>query len=351
MKKLGIEFKYVESSPEKLYIELTNGCNLNCQFCFRRGWNEGIYQLDKKTLESLKRQLINSKVKDIVLGGIGEPTMADNFQLAVQLFKNYNLILTTNGTLLKEKAEIIVNGIDKIIVSVDGDEEKFRQIRETSLEQVMEGIKCIKERNKEIEIILQFVICKENVDNMKDVVDICGELNLKGVIFSNIVPQQERDKDQNLYTLGPNPKLEKIFAEVRNYSFKKGVNIIYPQASIKTPRKCQFIEDGSVVINSLGEVCPCYRFAHNSREYVFQRKKDVSKHSFGNIKEQDLLAIWNSKRYWDYRLTLITENYPSCIDCDLVDGCDMVNETSWDCEGMSPTCGDCLWSRKIVICP
>ncbi|SES84980.1 radical SAM protein [Anaerobranca gottschalkii] len=351
MKKLGIEFKFTESSPEKVYLELTNGCNLNCQFCFRHGWNEGIFELDGEILEKIKRGLEGTRVKEVILGGIGEPTTASNFETGVKLFKDYNLTLTTNGTLLKEKGEIISQGIKKIIVSVDGDEDKFFQIRNTPLEQVLDGIKYIKGINKGIEVLLQFVIGRENVDKMKAVVDICEKLNLQGVIFSNIIPGQQRDKDKYLYTLGPNPYLDRVFNEVRNYSFKKGVNIIYPQTKIKTLRKCGFIEEGSIFINSLGEVCPCYRFAHNSKEYVFGREKRISKHSYGSVKDGDILTIWNSKSYLDFRLTLITENYPSCLDCDLVDGCDIVNQTTWDCEGMSPTCGDCLWSRGITICP
>ena len=42
-------------------------------------------------------------------------------------------------------------------------------------------------------------------------------------------------------------------------------------------------------------------------------------------------------------------DFPPCLDCG---GCDNVEANIEDCFGNPhPTCGDCLWSRGIVICP
>lgn len=43
--------------------------------------------------------------------------------------------------------------------------------------------------------------------------------------------------------------------------------------------------------------------------------------------------------------------YPSCLDCDLVDGCDFVRTSEYDCYAIKPSCADCLWSRRFAICP
>lgn len=67
--------------------------------------------------------------------------------------------------------------------------------------------------------------------------------------------------------------------------------------------------------------------------------------------ENSLEDIWNSKAYSQFRKTIYYNLYPSCIDCDLVEGCDMVKSTEVDCYGISPSCADCLWARKFVICP
>ena len=353
MKKFGIDFKYVDSSPNKLYLELTNGCNLNCTICYRHGWTQGEadQELNLEDLKNIHSQLEGTEVKEIVLGGIGEPTYSKLFSEAVEIFKDYNLTLTTNGTLISENITSIGKGINKVIISVDGDEEEFFSIRQTQLKDVKDGIKSIKKANEEINVYLQFVMCKSNKEKMLYVIDMANELNLQGVIYSNLIPQTEESKDDILYTIDSNPKMDKEFNLVRNYALRRGITVVFPKNQLKTTRRCQFIEQGATYINSLCDVVPCYRFAHDSVEYVYGRRKAIQSHSFGNIRDEKLMDIWNNEEYKRYRKTLCTQDYPSCIDCELVDGCDMVTNTTWDCEGMSPTCGDCLWARRLVICP
>jgi len=97
-------------------------------------------------------------------------------------------------------------------------------------------------------------------------------------------------------------------------------------------------------------VSPCYRFLHSYPEYVFGRPKQITAHSFGSLSEQSLLEIWTTPEFMRYRYNVLHGEYPSCPDCQWIDGCDMALNTDMDCLGNAPSCGDCLWGRGITVC-
>ena len=103
---------------KKIYVEITNNCNLNCSFC----------SVDKriKNLISVENfEHILKSIKDytdyIYLHVKGEPLLHPQLKDLLTLADNYGLKvnLTTNGTLIKEKQDILKNSvINKINVSL-----------------------------------------------------------------------------------------------------------------------------------------------------------------------------------------------------------------------------------------
>ena len=109
----------------KIYVEITNICNLNCSFCSK----------DKRSLieMSLKEfEIILQKIKDytktIYLHVKGEPLLHSELENILKLTNKYNLNvrITTNGTLLKEKVEILkkYNNIKQINISLHSENNK-----------------------------------------------------------------------------------------------------------------------------------------------------------------------------------------------------------------------------------
>ncbi|XMB67126.1 SPASM domain-containing protein [Mycoplasmatota bacterium zrk1] len=75
------------------------------------------------------------------------------------------------------------------------------------------------------------------------------------------------------------------------------------------------------------------------------------KHSFGNISKDTLKNVYNSNEYQNFRTSVELNKFPSCVDCDLQDGCSFIDTTECDCLSYEqPTCGDCLWNRNIIRC-
>ncbi|KRQ86425.1 Cyclic pyranopterin monophosphate synthase [Caloramator mitchellensis] len=344
-------------SISKVYIELTDKCNLNCKMCYRRAWSEKPIDMDEKTLEKIYNDLQGKDIKEVVLGGIGEPTYSPLIKKALKMFSRYNLTLTTNGTILDEDiVNIIIESVNKIVVSIDGLEEKYKDIRGFELVNVLGNLNKIVEKKKKNNlefpyIVIQFVASKGNIDDIFNVLDIAASLDAFQVIISNVIPQTEDYKDKILYKRYENKFIKDLFEKLNVYSFRKGLNLVLPNYELKTERYCPFIEEDAVVVGADGGVYPCYRFSHSINEYIFGREKKVLKYPFGNINEKSLDEIYFNTEYTNFRNRVYNNRYPSCLDCDLVDGCDIVKTSDYDCYTVKPSCADCLWSRRFAICP
>jgi tungsten cofactor oxidoreducase radical SAM maturase len=345
-------------SLKKLYLELTDKCNLNCKMCYRKSWQQDFCDMKEELLKKLSDELkLQGELKEIVIGGIGEPTYSEHFKKAIMLFKDYKLTVTTNGTLIDDHlSEHLVKYVDVVTISIDGLHEMYNEIRGTDLEMVMNNIKTLnrvkrKHFSKTPVIEVQFVLSSENVGELFKVMDLARELGADKFIISNVIPQGEENKNTILYSRYENKNMKSLFEKLAAYSMHKGINVDLPNCELKTLRRCDFIEGSAVFICACGDVAPCYRFSHNYTEYVFGRKKEVCRFSFGNIEYDTLMNIWNSKNYLDFRKRILHNRYPSCTDCDFVEGCTYVNSAEIDCYALSPSCGDCLWNRKLIQCP
>ena len=91
---------------KKIYVEITNICNLSCSFC----------SIDNRVKESItveKFEEVLKKINDytdyIYLHVKGEPLLYPNLKELLDLSLKYNkkVNITTNGTLLTEKVDIL----------------------------------------------------------------------------------------------------------------------------------------------------------------------------------------------------------------------------------------------------
>ena len=93
---------------KKIYIEITNVCNLKCKFC-----PETIR--DKRFMSVLDFEKIVSNVQSytnlVCLHVKGEPLLHNQLGDILKILEEYNLKanITTNGTLIKEKLDILKN--------------------------------------------------------------------------------------------------------------------------------------------------------------------------------------------------------------------------------------------------
>ena len=93
---------------KKIYIEITNICNLNCKFCPDTNRKKEFMRLEKFE-EAIKK--IHKLTKLVTLHVKGEPLLHKDLENILKILEKYNLKtnITTNGTLIKDKLEVIKN--------------------------------------------------------------------------------------------------------------------------------------------------------------------------------------------------------------------------------------------------
>ncbi|MFH1275672.1 MAG: radical SAM protein, partial [Candidatus Woesearchaeota archaeon] len=86
---------------KKIYIEITNVCNLSCNFCPKTIRKPEFMSLElfKKVLEEVKQL-----TEEITLHLMGEPLLHPHIKEIINLAEENNIYinLTTNGTLIEK---------------------------------------------------------------------------------------------------------------------------------------------------------------------------------------------------------------------------------------------------------
>ena len=92
---------------KKIYIEITNKCNLNCSFCSKD--KRELKSISVKDFENIMIN-INNYTDFICLHIKGEPLLHKDLDkiLFITQKDNKKVIITTNGTLLKDKLDILL---------------------------------------------------------------------------------------------------------------------------------------------------------------------------------------------------------------------------------------------------
>ena len=93
---------------KKIYIEITNICNLKCKFCPETNRQKQL--MSSENFEEIIRK-IHKQTQLVCLHVKGEPLLHNNLEGILKILEKYNLKanITTNGTLIKEKLEVIKN--------------------------------------------------------------------------------------------------------------------------------------------------------------------------------------------------------------------------------------------------
>ena len=340
---------------KKIYIELTQHCNLNCSACFRSNWTKTPTHMTEEVFTKVCDEV--SLAHTISLVGVGEPTTHPEFNRYSRLLAHENMELTSNAYCWDEDTlGTILTSYKKVTVSVDGLPNSFKAARGFDFEVMAENVKRLIAAKKAKNIKLptvhaQMILSKDNMFDIKELVPKLKEIGFAKFIISHLLPQTEEDKDKIVYT----PYLDKELRALVNAWYPIGpanqMPMKIPQSKFNAEHRCDFVEDGAAFITADGDVAPCFRFAHDGQEYVFGRKKKVKAVSFGNIKDNSLTEIWNKKDYLTFRFQNYASRYPSCIDCDYVEFCDYITTSEADCRANEPSCADCLWCRGVIACP
>lgn len=178
--------KIISPTPVDVSLKLTERCNSRCITC--NVWRE---QADKpeltfEELENIFHQLRSVKIKTIGFYG-GEPLLRKDIgelaRKAKSIMKESKILLITNGLLLKQKAqEVLDSGIDVVCISLDGIGEVNDKIRGVpgDYKKIIEGIEELKrlDTKKKARINIGTTLVSLNIHQVPELVELARELDI-----------------------------------------------------------------------------------------------------------------------------------------------------------------------------
>jgi radical SAM protein with 4Fe4S-binding SPASM domain len=246
-------------------VELTSRCNKNCWMCGRRKIDREYTQIamkygdmDFELVKSIARQLPEGII--VQLHDNGEPLLYPQFKEAVGLFKRQIRCMDTNGKLLVEKAEEIIDNLDTLTIS---------------------AFECDEEGDAQYELIKEF-------------------LKIKGNRKPNVIIRCLGDVELERYReLGCIIATRILHSPMGSFRYKKSPTV--PEIGICL----DFLSH--MVISRDGKVSTCVRFDPHGLGVM------------GDCAATSLVDIWNSpkRREWlKYHIEGQRSKIPLCSYCE-----------------------------------
>jgi MoaA/NifB/PqqE/SkfB family radical SAM enzyme len=364
----------------KVYVEPTVACNLDCITCFRNEWENPMGRMSDETFASILHGIkALDPAPSVYFGGIGEPLyhpMTPGWVAQAKALGT-RVELITNGTTLTEEVsrELIEAGLDLLWVSIDGaSPQAFADVRlGASLPEVVENMKRFARmrpanHHPQPEIGVAFLAMKRNIADLAEVIRLGKSFKARHFSVSNLQPATADMQDETLYagTLhniayleAPHlPRLRLPRMDFDTSTREALFEAFNSQLSVEfagnnwagASDTCDFVESGTISVAWNGDVSPCWPLMHTHTSFLHRKPRVSRKHVIGNVTERSLEELWLDPEYVAYRERLHDFSFAPCSFCG---GCDLSEANEEDCLGNTtfPVCGGCLWAQGIVQCP
>lgn len=331
---------------EKVYVEPTSKCNLNCAICFRHGWiNEKLGHMSAEHMNKLVDDVKQiPSVKEVFIGGMGEPLCHPNIcKMISALSKDVHVSLLTNGTMLTEECcvSLVDAGLYMLWVSVDGfDKKSYESIQRgscfDSITQNLETFNKIR-KGQNIKLGITFVVTPENVDQLSKINEFADKYEVDELNISHMIPGEPIPKDDLIE-----------FYNRQDIPVGK-MHRFEPKGNMLPENVCPFMQQKAVFVKWNGDIVPCMQLLHSCFTYLYDEQRKITSYSYGNLSKNALKEVWEDDEYKAFRKRVNTFYFPFCRVCF---GCEDRKENKMDCFlGEAPTCGACLWATGKVFCP
>jgi len=304
-----------------------SACNCQCVMCDIWKGNQNLKQLTEADVEGLLAAFKKFGTKQVVMSG-GEALLNKNFFRLCEILKKNRISITvlSTGLLLKRHADSLLEWVDDIIVSIDGDESLHDTIRGIpgAFQKLREGVQYIKHLRPDFSITGRSVIHKLNYRKWPAIIDAAKEMGLDQVSFlpadiSSTAFNRETpwsvERQQDVL-----PTKEELaeMQEILDYIINRYQNLFEDRFIAELPEKLQKIPGHygalhglnpfpykkcnapwvSAVIEADGSVRPC--FFHKV---------------MGNIRDASLEQILNSDKAYRFRKELDIQQNNTCLKC------------------------------------
>ena len=230
---------------QKIYVEITNTCNLKCSFCL-----EGKREKRFMSVDEFKKVIL--KIQDytnlITLHVKGEPLLHPNLKELLEVCRDANIMvnITTNATLLEKRLETILDSkavrqINLSLHSINKNENTKLYNFDTYLDEVIKTSKIILEKSN---IIISYRLwnlesLEQNDENSRILEKLENEFRVENL--------KERAKKESFVKLDKNAFLNQDF------------EFVWPSIEneiISEVGTCQGLRS-QIAILSNGDIVPC----------------------------------------------------------------------------------------------
>lgn len=367
---------------KRVYVEVTNKCNLTCSTCMRNVWDVEYGHMSDQVFERILSGFDGCAEKpEIFIGGYGEPLSHPRVLYLVKQAKEHGhrVSLITNGILLtKDVARKLIDlRLDMLWVSLDGaSAECYADVRlGDMLPVVLKNLTYLRSMKYQQfglslwsgypKLGIAFVAMRRNIHDLGEVIRLGSRLGAMEFSVSNVLAHDGRLLEENLYMrsldmvagqeIRPTVHLPLMDIQPRTLKALGEVMIDLNQLELtgsflnRNIDQCPFIERGSMAVRWDGKVSPCLPLLYSHRHYLGNRERTSKEYFVGNVCDHDLVSIWNDAKYRELRKRLQDFDFSPCAFCN---SCEMALENVEDCFGnLHPTCGGCLWAQGLIRCP
>jgi len=289
--------------------------------------NKNLKQLTEPDVTDLLVSLKKLGTRRVVMSG-GEALLNTNFFKLCEILKNEDIkvSLLTTGLSIKNNADQLLQWVDDLVVSLDGDEAMHDAIRNipNAFKKLKEGVEHIKALDPAYRITARTVIHRLNFRNWPAIIKAAKDMGIDQVSF---LPADVSSHAFNRQTAWSEPKQHEILIQekeldelgeiiiklINDYSddFENGFiaesmdkieDIYHYYAAFyglnPFPYKRCNAPWVSTVVEADGSVRPC--FFHDT---------------MGNIRDNSLADILNTKEAIEFRRTLDMSVNPTCVKC------------------------------------
>ncbi len=260
---------------------ITNKCNENCKFCYRKLCKDNTIEENKKIFD----QLSKIKIGKISFCG-GEPLLYDGLFEIVDYIHNLNpqikLSITTNGQIIDDKLlEKIISKFDYITYSIDSSNEEMNEYIGRGYNHLSKIENLLKKCNNRIKIKINTVVTKINIEDLENIYKIISKYNISRWKILRFYPLRRGKENQKLFYLNDesSEQVKKIVAKLNDNSRFK---IHYNDFDEFTTSYFNIYPDGSI---------------ENSKDEDIGNLKEMSILDIINLKKEDLINHNMRKNY------------------------------------------------------
>ncbi len=304
-----------------------SACNCRCVMCDIWKDNKNLKQLTEDDISGLLDSLRKFGTRQVAMSG-GEALLNANFFRLCEILSKQNIKITllTTGLTIKRLAEQILQWVDEVIVSLDGDEPTHDMIRNIpgAFSKLKEGVQELKSLEPDYRVTARTVIHRLNFRNWEAIIN---EAKMMGIDQVSFLPADVSSHAFNRQMAWAEPRQHEILISqdelaelkaitnrlIENYRDEFDSRFI-----AESPQKIRQIYEYyaafyglnpfpykkcnapwvSTVIEADGSVRPC--FFH-----------DV----IGNIRDSSLAEILNSDLAFNFRKNLVMAENETCKKC------------------------------------